>query len=54
MTRGRFVAVLLLLTGLSGCVMYGRAGGPEGQPYRYGAAALPPGQNPPPAQNPGQ
>ncbi len=39
---------LLLLAGLSGCVWYGRGGGPNGQPYDYGAGASPPQNTAPP------
>nr|WP_295738459.1 lipoprotein [uncultured Acidocella sp.] len=40
---------LLLLAGLSGCVMYGAGGGPNGQPYDLNA----PPPNPPPPPYPG-
>ncbi len=59
--KTRLPVSLLLLAGLSGCVWYGRAGGPNGQPYSYGSGAMlpqndtpPPGNGPQPYAGPGQ
>ena len=38
----KLLPLALLLAGLSGCVMYGRGGGPSGQPFSYGPPAQPP------------